>query len=1122
VIKDPLYRKILERLAGPLVPDDFEACMADLLQDAFPGVQPVRGGNDAGMDGSIPDGYREPYPLVCTISDRVERNLGQSLDAFLQRGLTSRKVALATSQALTPAKRRELHQIAREKGFTLTQIIDRDGVASLLYRHPAWRRVLIELPGHTSALSVIPLTRRPLMDLKPIGRDADMQWLRETKGDRILSGEPGSGKTFLLHHLMLNGWDALFLTESDEGRISDAMREQAPKVIVVDDAHATPEVLVRLRRLREEVGSHFDLLAVTWEGAKDQVGEALGGIPRARTHQLELLTRNEILEVVRQAGVEASDAVLRELVSQAANKPGLAVTIATLWKQGAWQEILDGTVLRRTLLTLFQDLVGQDTTPLLASFSLGGDAGMELGSAAEFLGLNRSQAWRLANGLAAGGVLSSLGASRLAVRPEVLRSALLRAVFFPDSGAALDYSQLLEKAPDRARAIESVVTARLYGARVTDQHLRELVASINSRKAWQGLAATAENNALWALDNYPGDGSRIATAALQVAPEPTVRYLLEKAVGATEAPEAQAEHPMSILGDWMHQLDQRRPNLTIHRRRAVVHAAKEFWEGGGPQEIGIQAIALAITPRIESHHLDPGAGQTMLLTWGQLSLAQLQEIGGFWDHAKGSITSLHAGSWKHLSAALWGWIYPEHSFKSTNVDPPTRRFMHDFVAKVLRDLSSLSKSSPGLTEAIRRLGEKIDLEMGAPDSLYAVLFPADFDGRDLEAWHKSQLSTMKAIAQRWSERSHIEVIGEICIHEIEAQQLGHAWPRNTPMLCREIASVVDEPELWVSELMKQGAPGDLVLPFLERATKLQRPNWKLQVDNCLQMDRYTGIALDFVLRMQAPPSDLLQKALEVAPAFPSFIETLCLRNEVPVSNLRELLNHPDKATALSAAVGEWLAEPQGQVRQDLMPDWRSAVLRPGQADLGTSLNHWLGGILTQDSDLAFEWCRQRVRDTPEYKIHQSSFATAVSRLSRQDRIRLLNDIDSESISYDILGLIVGKDPSVYKELLSRPGSVSLHLEPLQGPPDDSWLQLAILALDAGHTPQKVAVGTISTPHSWWGSGKEYWLTWDQAFSHFENHARQDIREVAQHGRQMAQEEIVRANQRARHLELHGL
>src|ERR1044071_8062315 len=133
IAKDPFHQKILEALAGPLDPQVFEACMGDLLMADFPGLVPVPGGNDAAMDAAIASGKEEPFPLVCTVEENLHGNLARSLDSYLERGLPSRLVALATSRTLTPTQARNLRALAREKGFTLLQVFERSAVANRLY-----------------------------------------------------------------------------------------------------------------------------------------------------------------------------------------------------------------------------------------------------------------------------------------------------------------------------------------------------------------------------------------------------------------------------------------------------------------------------------------------------------------------------------------------------------------------------------------------------------------------------------------------------------------------------------------------------------------------------------------------------------------------------------------------------------------------------------------------------------------------------------------------------------------------------------------------------------------------------------------------------------------------------
>lgn len=184
--RDPLYRDILRRLEGPLDPELFEQCAADILRQDFPTLVPIRGGSDAGMDGAIADEKGIAYPLISTTSTNVLGNLSKNIQSYLEGGGTRNKAVLATSQYLTPQKRRNLEKRATEHGFTLIQVYDRHAIADRLYHHPKWCFELLNLTGQAPPLSIFPPSLRPSITEKLIGRDADLAWLISTSGDLSL------------------------------------------------------------------------------------------------------------------------------------------------------------------------------------------------------------------------------------------------------------------------------------------------------------------------------------------------------------------------------------------------------------------------------------------------------------------------------------------------------------------------------------------------------------------------------------------------------------------------------------------------------------------------------------------------------------------------------------------------------------------------------------------------------------------------------------------------------------------------------------------------------------------------------------------------------------------------
>ncbi|MGH9362576.1 MAG: hypothetical protein ACRD2T_11730, partial [Thermoanaerobaculia bacterium] len=103
-----------------------------------------------------------------------------------------------------------------------------------------------------------------------------------------------------------------------------------------------------------------------------------------------------------------------------------------------------------------------------------------------------------------------------------------------------------------------------------------------------------------------------------------------------------------------------------------------------------------------------------------------------------------------------------------------------------------------------------------------------------------------------------------------------------------------------------------------------------------------------------------------------------------------------------------------------------------------------------------------------------------------------------------------------------PGLAERHLEPLEGMPDDEWLELAVLALAAGYDPHDVAAASVNTSHSTVGSGLSYWNKWDEAFARLGEDSRENVREVGRYGRELVADDVSKAKSKERAFALHGL
>lgn len=1071
----------------------------------------------------------EPYPLIVTTAKDVTRNLKRSLDSWLKRKRPRREVVLATSQALTPERQHKLKDFAKEKGFTLVGLIEQSGVADRLLWNGYWRERLLGLTGEPSTLSVVPASRRPPVDIEPIGRDADIEWLKTTAGDRVLSGAPGSGKTFLLYHLTRQGWGVF--VANPEGPVAKDLRNQRPEIVIVDDAHIQPDFLIKLRHLRKETKLKFSIIATTWEGGKDQVIEALG-VGETQVRKLELLTRGEIVEVYLRLGVDEDPDTMRYLVDQAALKPGLAATIATLWLQGSWKEVIEGKALSRTLLTFFEKFLGRESTDVLAALSLGGDRGMELEVVREYLGLTRPQFRQITAGLAAGGVLSEVGRDFLAVWPRPLRAPLLRNVFFPDSGSrGYDYQDLIGSVPHLGKTVESLLETKALGAAVPSQELRDLVLTSQSENAWRKLAQLSEIEAHWVLENYPGNLLGVASSLLRLIPREVIPRIIQRAAEPTKKTGGWSlpEQPMSILSSWVEGF-WAGPGEWIGRRQMVARAAKKFLLEGGKQETGVHAICIALSPKRLGNSLDPGRGDLLTESRGLLPSGTLRQIEPIWDGAKEAIQVIDAASCHHLASLLWDWHHQRWAGSAEDA-AEKRELMREFAGRVLRDLAAHSQGSPGLHTHFGRLAEKFGFSLELEqDPVFLLLYNHDFLSPDSQGEREAaQRERFKALATEWAQDEPGVVVQRIVFYEEETKKSsGHM--RNMSDFCFELAGVVQEPESWLHECLSQSLKSDLVEPFLWRIVHDRREGWESLLKRSLDIKSLQWMAATLVLELWEPPPSLLTKVFAEFSDLTTLVKQRCQNRRVPRDTLRKLLLHSRWDTALAAAVGEWWAEPQGEVREEILPEWRSAILRSrteeySDTESNMDLQYSLGCILSGDASLALEWLRNRLRDPdlPRYSSEDSPFAHALRSLGKEQRLSLLQELEPVPIVSYMIPLLVREDVELYRQVLALSRlSDYHHLAPLAGLPQKPWSNLALAALQAGHDPAQIAEAAFEKSEAVVGSGIEYWEKWDLAFAEIEREGPPELQEVSRYGRKIAQEKLQGAKGMEKYIDIHGL
>lgn len=1108
--QDPFYQQITKGLEGELDPVTFERCVVDLLAEVYPGLTPMPGGQDAGMDGAIAEGEGEPYPLVVTTAADVIGNLTRSLTSYIEAGRSRRNVVLATSRRLTARRVQNLYDRAAELGFTLINVHHQQDIANRLYFRPEWCRELLNLAGRPAALSVVALSTRPIVNRRLIGRADSLSWLHETEGDRLLVGQPGSGKTYLLHRFAMDG-GGLFLVDEDREAIAAGVRSLQPSSIIVDDAQVKHELLENLLQLRRELGANFSIVSSCWKGDQEEVARGMN-LPVQNIDRLALLTRDQIVSVIKDVGIAGPNELIGEIVNQAHGKPGLAAILAHMCLQGRTREVYLGEELNRTIQTYYRPRLGDDAVSILAALALGGGAGMRLEVVANGLEMRLVNVRQIAIQLGASGILWEVGDDRLAVFPEPLRFTLVRDVFF-QGAYSLPVELLIGQTPNLAETADVLIGARARGAIVSDAELRRYLERANDAEVWEHYCWLGRQEALWVLESHPELTPVLTKPALAHTPDIVLPRLFKAAVGDDRRLNSAPDHPLRQIDAWVKAAWPGR-GQTIERRSVLQGELLTWLESGGDATIGLQVLNSVLSPESEDIQTDPGAGNTVTWRHAFLLLDELREIQELWPEVLAILQGLNIGDWKPLQNLVWTWVYTLSDGKIPDELIETKR---DFGFRLLRDVAELAQDHPGILQWARQISLDFENDLQvAVDPIYDLLYPA-FDRpnwREEEQEHKPRVQNL---ATTWVDRDPRAAAEHLLWLFQEAQLAEQAWSRWPAVLCEEISSLAENPEDWAEALMETACEGRQVWPFLKQAAEQKRPNWTELIRDSLRSRLYKGVAISIILTMNDPPSSLLDECLAEPGSLRQIVETHCLRGEVPEITTRRLLAHPDRETAASAAYGEWYADPKVRVREPLMDEWRRAAMNSTHA-------HFLEDIFSEFPALAFSWLRQMIEQRADFSRFGKAVSAAAASLDRDDKQTLLALIPPEWSYSDVVNTLVGSDVDMYRLLLGEEGLKIFHLVPLNWHSGEEWVEKLIVALES-YSPEEVARAAFGgypvRVLEWTGKRSLEMKKWVDRFAILSTHENEGVREVGRIGMEAAEQERQETLQRERQEEIYG-
>ena len=930
------------------------------------------------------------------------------------------------------------------------------------------------ITGRPQALSVYPRTKRPLLGESVLGREADLQWLMSRNRDCLLVGAPGSGKTFLLRSLALQG-DALFLVDEDRDQIANDIRRLQPLSVIIDDAHVNPEVIGDFALIRRQIGAeHIRIIATSWLGEEQGVRAALHATEED-VRKLRPIDADTMIEVLKGVGLAGPDELLSLIRHQANGRPGLGVTLAHLCLMGDIQRVASGEAMLEQVLASADRIIDRESKTLLAPFALAGDSGADLNSVADFLKTPVPQIKSLLASLAAGGIVRPRpnpsgrgGPAPVSVEPPEMRWVVVRDEFFGGT-APLSYQPLLSVAENKHDVFMTLIGAKSRGADVPGllDHLEEAQAP----HLWSAYAEIGPIEARQVIERHPELIVKCAQAALLYMPDDTVPRLLDYVGSRLESVDFPFDGAMREITQWGIRLD---PELESEeaggRRECLVRATRIWWQRTSRDVTAVRVMCNALSPHIDFASPDPGAGTRLNVTYGIYPLPMLERLTELWPDVLDVVAAASEVPWNELLEMISSW---RHGDPAIDLPEKTQNFMRCFADKMLLDLVEVSHEHPGVQHRLRNEIQRSGLDAHLHlDSDFELAYP---ERSSFSPDENRQLAAELATAL--SGRSAEVLAGSLARTECEARYAGFGGSNSIlASACSLLASNVTDPLEIVDALVENEISAEAVEAFLERAATLKAPGWASWLSRLLDNDQYKEMAVSIIVRNPVPPAGLLSGVLSKVSEMPGIVREWCARGRVADQTLEALLCHKDDMVALSAAVGHWCADPRGTVADQHRVSWRNAVLRPIEYP-----DHYrdLGEILSKDGELATDWVVSVLRrETPPGLGLQweETLSKATQAMNSQQRHRVMEalPVGRTHPLHHVAELLTAGNLDLYRELLSSEEHKAYHLSPLSGGPDQSWLAMARLAWEAGYPVEEIAKATVSSPRRWRRSRSEMW------------------------------------------------
>lgn len=1086
---DDILEQIKQKLATLSDGNLFEEFATFSLVSSIPGLAPVSGGGDFGRDGEALNAV-----LTCTIQADVIGNMTNSLNQYKKSSSKADTVYVATSQQLSNQQKGNLRKRAKELGFNLPVVYDAPFFVNELYKDSGWRLKLLGISGELPALSSIPINTRTTLDVPMIGRSEAVADLEKMQGDILISGQPGSGKTYIATDFA-NRHNGLFVISKDETRIANELRQKTPDVLLIDDIHSKEGLLVSLKHMRTQLKLEFRIIGTSWASGETAIKTTMG-IGDANILHLKDLTRNEMVEVIDACGLKnATNIMKREIVNQSKGKPGLTITLSALCLAGDWEKVFNGDSLYALVTSSFKAKLGQSVTTLLSFIALGGDTGISLRKLSEVSGVSVPDVKAILDELAFGGVISSKDDGTVRVEPDALRYPLVQELFIEGNGT-LRFEDYIENYPSENDVIETLLVTILKGASMQSSRITPYLDVGFASKTWAYYAAMGKDEAEYVVTNNRDAIVAVPEPVLAMQPEIAIRELMITAVDDHRALNQHPNHPARVLDEWA---DGAKPglNMVIKRRALLLKVAGELLENGYQDQVTIgRIIASALNPHYQSSETDPGIGMSITFIQGYISPEEFNQMPALFSTAKAIYEKLDSDeAFVEILSVADDWVYNRQ-----NVSAEYLAVIGDTKKQLAQDLlTSLRDATKGrnlIQRRIRQLGNAIgmNLEIEVPRE-YVILFPYESHRLNREeSLFKKQIEAVKGLAEEWTKEDPDQVVDKIAQFQRESSDTRTNWPNYLHHMPSMLAEALPSESLiqWAELLATRTTSAQFTASFADEIAKDKPEGYRDFLKTMLATDTHDVGAMQAIIMRSTVTEgpELFELAKPLFSKYDQTVNTACLRGEVPLENELFILDNVTEDAAVEICGGidfEYSKDGNGKdMPEELREKWQQAIITHSTINYHalSDLKH----LLKKHPELVLPWFEDKINKEVNrkqgWRLHVDDVAKGiVGSLSIDDRKKLLKSLDSSNGNYSLASVLVGQNPELYQVLIDNQSAKEFHLDPLDVF-SDGWVAMAEIALKAKYSPEEVRQNSFHFNLGW--SGSEYAM-WQGKLADIEEH-----------------------------------